>query len=205
LWADTLALVRVIKGARLILVRHATPVIDPSVPAERWQLAPEGRAAARNLRPLVAGPAYYVASAEPKALQTLQEITGHTDLTTDAGLVEVRRPQVWSDNSTYRSTARSYIEGIVPDGWEPHNQVIGRFDHAIVCHASAATAQARTLVIGSHGLAATLWLASRYHLEPDPSGFWAALRFPDVIEVDLLRDVVRRVQQAAQLPQRPAS
>ena len=182
----------VIDEVRLVLVRHAMPVIDPAVPPGRWQLGPDGRAAARDLRPLVVGPAYYVASTEPRAVQTLQEIAGRTGVRTGAGLVEVRRPHVWSDTSTYRRTARSYVEGTLPDGWEPHDRVVGRFDRAVARHAAAATAQAITLIVGTHGMAATIWLASRYHLEPDPAQFWAALRFPDLIEVDLLRGVVRR-------------
>jgi hypothetical protein len=32
----------VIDDVRLVLVRHAMPVIDPAVPAERWQLGPHG-------------------------------------------------------------------------------------------------------------------------------------------------------------------
>ncbi|MEV2240353.1 hypothetical protein [Micromonospora sp. NPDC049891] len=87
----------VVDGARLMLVRHAMPVVEPTVPAERWLLGPDGRAAARALRPLVIGPAYYVASSEPKAVQTVQEIAGHTTVSTDTGLVEVRRPHQWSD------------------------------------------------------------------------------------------------------------
>ncbi|WP_284706269.1 hypothetical protein [Micromonospora phytophila] len=39
----------VIEGARLVLVRHANLVVEPPVPAERWQLGPAGRAAARAL------------------------------------------------------------------------------------------------------------------------------------------------------------
>lgn len=61
---------------RLILVRHAMPAIDPQTPAELWHLGDQGRAAARALRPLLAEPAYYVASTEPKAVETLQEIAG---------------------------------------------------------------------------------------------------------------------------------
>jgi hypothetical protein len=184
--------VTAIEGVRLVLVRHAMPVIDPAVPAEQWQLGPDGRGAARDLRPLVAGSTYYVAGTEPKIVQTLQEISGHPDVTTDDGLVEVRRPHVWSDNTTYRSLARSYVEGDLPDGWEPHNQVVRRFDDAVVRHAATAATQARTLIVGTGGLAPTIWLASRYHLEPDPAQFWAALRYPDLIEVDLLHGVVRR-------------
>lgn len=50
----------------LILVRHAMPELRPDVPAERWQLGDEGRAAARALADaLHLGPAHYVASDEP--------------------------------------------------------------------------------------------------------------------------------------------
>jgi broad specificity phosphatase PhoE len=166
---------------RLLLVRHAMPQVEPSVPAELWELGDEGRAAARALRPLIDGPAYYVASTELKALQTLQEIAGHLDVATDAELVEVRRPHGWS--ADYRAVARSYVEGICPDGWEPHGEVIGRFDAAVARHAAVAGARNSTLVIGTHGLAPTIWLASRYRLEPNPAEFWASLRFPDLIEV----------------------
>jgi hypothetical protein len=144
----------VIEEIRLVLVRHAMPVVDPAVPAERWQIGPDGQAAARTLRPLVVGPAYYVASTEPKAVQTLHEIAGDTGVTTDARLAEARRPHLW--------------------------------------HAAAAAAQTRTLIVGTHGLAMTIWLASRCRLEPDPAQFWAALRFPDLIEADLSHGVIRR-------------
>jgi hypothetical protein len=182
----------VIKGVRLMLVRHAMPVVEPAVPAEQWQLGAVGRAAARDLRPSIVGPAWYVASIEPKVVEALQEIAGHTGVTTDAGLDEVRRPHVWSENSTYRNTARSYVEGALPEGWEPHDQVVRRFDDAVVRHAAQAAAQARTLIVGTGGLAPTIWLASRYHLAPDPAQFWDALRYPDVIEVDLRDGTVRR-------------
>jgi hypothetical protein len=88
-------------------------------------------------------------------------------------------------------TARSYIEGACPDGWEPHDQVVRRFDQAVIRHAAAAAERGRTLIAGTHGMAMTVWLASRYLLEPDPAHFWAAMRFPEAIEIDLLHGVVR--------------
>ncbi|MDG4823256.1 histidine phosphatase family protein [Asanoa sp. WMMD1127] len=180
-----------IEGDRLLLVRHAMPEVDPAVAAEQWHLGPSGRAAARALQPLVPGPAYHVASSEPKAVQTVQELAGRADVTTDPALVEVRRPQTWSDQ--YRAVARSYVEGASPAGWEPHDQVVRRFDQAVVRHAAAAAQKGRTLVVGTHGMAMTTWLASRYRLQPDPAEFWAALRFPDLIEIDLRNCVVRRL------------
>ncbi len=62
---------------------------------------------------------------------------------------------------------------------------VDRFDAAVARHAALAAAGNQILVIGTHGLAPTVWLASRVSLDPDPAHFWAALRFPDVIDVDL--------------------
>jgi broad specificity phosphatase PhoE len=174
----------------LILIRHAMPEIDPQVPSELWHLGDEGRTAARSLRPLVTQPAYYVASTEPKALETLQEVAGDLNVGTDAGFAEVRRPHVWSDD--YQGVARAYVDGVRHHGWEVHDQVINRFDAAVARHAARAAAQNSTLVIGTHGLAPTIWLASRYSLIPSPAQFWAALRFPDVIQIDLTTGSISR-------------
>jgi broad specificity phosphatase PhoE len=178
---------------RLILIRHAMPEIDPQVPAERWHLGDEGRAAARSLRPLVAQPAYYVASTEPKAVETLQEIAGDLDVHLDSGFAEVGRPHFWRDDDDYRALAGAYVDGVRHEGWEAHNQVIHRFDVAVARHAGIAAARHSTVVIGTHGLAPTIWLASRCSLRPSPTQFWQALRFPDVIEVDLTSGTVSRV------------
>ena len=132
-----------IAGERLVLVRHTMPVVDPAVPSPRWELGPEGSAAARALRPLLPRPAYYVASPEPKARQTIEEVAGDvaTDqVTLDEGLAEVGRPEAWSDD--YRAVARGYLDGIRPAGWESPEDVGTRFDAAIVRHASGAALDA---------------------------------------------------------------
>ena len=59
---------------RLILIRRAIPVIAPQTPAELWHLDHEGRTAARAARPLPVRSVYYVASTEPKAVETLREV-----------------------------------------------------------------------------------------------------------------------------------
>jgi len=180
---------------RLVLVRHAMPVIDPETPAELWHLGPEGRAAARAMAPLIVGSAaHFVSSTEPKALETLREIAPHAPIETDDRFAEVRRPRAWTDGDTYRAAARAYIEAGPPaDGWEPRDEVIARFDAAVARHAAAAAASGATLVIGTHGLVLTRWLASRVELRPSPADFWASLRFPDMIELDPRRTSVRRL------------
>ncbi|GAA1591697.1 hypothetical protein GCM10009828_015740 [Actinoplanes couchii] len=174
-----------VQGERVIVVRHAMPAVDPDVPSEQWQLAQESRVAARLLRLHVCHPAYYVASTEPKAAQTMQEIAGVQRVVRDAGLAEVHRPHVWFTDEGYHAAALAYARGECPDGWEPRDQVIERFDAAVVRHAADAAAQNRTLILGTHGLAPTVWMASRYQLATDPAAFWADLRFPDILEIDL--------------------
>jgi broad specificity phosphatase PhoE len=133
---------------------------------------------------------YYVASDEPKALQTLQEMSVDHEVVAEPGLREVRRPHAWSDD--YRSQARAYVDGICHDGWEPHAQVVARFEAAVGRHAHIAAAQQRTLILCSHGMALTVWLASRLRLVPTPVDFWADLRFPDLVHVDLLGRTAKR-------------
>jgi hypothetical protein len=84
------------------------------------------------------------------------------------------------------------VEGAHHHGWEPHQEVIDRFDAAVARHAVLAAARNQTLIIGTHGIAPTVWLASRYCLRPSPVQFWAGLRFPDVIDVDRTAGTVSR-------------
>lgn len=174
---------------RLVLVRHAMPAVNPEVASHLWELGDAGRAAARALAALHE-PGYYVASDEPKALQTLQEMSGHRDVVTEPGLREVARPDRWSDD--YRALAHAYVDGVCHDGWEPHAQVVARYETAITRHAQIAIARKQALIVGTHGLAPTLWLATRLRLVPTPGDFWSSLRFPDLIEVDLRAGRLRR-------------
>ncbi len=172
----------------LILVRHAMPFVEPDVPTGDWRLASEGKVAARALRPLLPARSYFVASSEPKAIETLGELTDPADVVVDEGFREARRP--WTA-AGYRPLAQAYVDGADHTGWEPRAAVLSRFAAAVDRH--AALASDRTLVIGTHGLALTLWLSSLMRLEGGPAGFWSSLRFPDLIEIDVAaRRVVRR-------------
>ena len=170
---------------RLILIRHAMPHIDADVPPHRWQLGAEGRTAAAALRGAVPDPAYLVASDEPKAVETMRELAGHRDIPMDQGFAEVRRRKFWTTNDEYRDLARSYLDGAEHPAWEAHQAVVDRFDAALVRNSARAVDAGRPLVVGTHGMAMTLWLASRKLIEGSSIAFCEALRFPDVIDVDL--------------------
>jgi 2,3-bisphosphoglycerate-dependent phosphoglycerate mutase len=170
---------------RFILIRHAMPNVDADVPPHRWQLGVEGRAAAASLREALPDNAYLVASDEPKAVETIREIAGHRDIPMDQGFAEVRRRKFWKTDEEYRDLARSYLEGVEHPAWEAHQAVVDRFDAALTRNAARAADAGRALVVGTHGMAMTLWLASRKLIEPANTAFWEALGFPDLIDVDI--------------------
>nr|WP_221377471.1 hypothetical protein [Actinoplanes polyasparticus] len=123
-----------------------------------------------------------MASTEPKAAETLRAAAiGGGPVLQDAGFDEVRRPHEWRDD--HRERARAYVGGATHPGWEPQPHVAARFTAAIARH--AALAGAGPLVVGTHGMALTTWLAARSLITDPPGAFWAALTFPDVVTVDL--------------------
>lgn len=77
---------------------------------------------------------------------------------------------------------RAYLAGADHPGWEPREQVTARFGAGIKhWYLRAAT---RPLVVATHGMAMTLWLADAIDLS-DPTDFWDDLRLPGLFEVDL--------------------
>jgi broad specificity phosphatase PhoE len=131
-----------------------------------------------------------VASDEPKASETLAGASNGAAIAIDPDFGEVRRPPDWTD--AHRALAAAYVGGATHAGWEPHDAVVRRFDAAVRRHQAAAAADRHLLVIGTHGMAMTLWLASRVQLDRDPVAFWAGLEFPDVVVVESGRALTRR-------------
>jgi broad specificity phosphatase PhoE len=72
---------------KLILIKHASPQIDPDVPPERWDLSEQGRgrcaALAKALRPYL--PAVIVSSSEPKASQTAELVAAELGVAVKQG------------------------------------------------------------------------------------------------------------------------
>ena len=153
------------------------PANSPDLPPEQWQLGSVGRRGAETLRHVIPPDALLVSSREPKARQTL-EPTGH--VFTDMRFNEVSRNEPF--HGGFRARRRAYITGTDHPGWEPRQHVAARFDAGIkFWHPRA---DPRPLVIASHGMAMTLWLTTIMKVA-DPASFWADLRLPDIIEVNL--------------------
>lgn len=152
------------------------PLVDEGVPPAEWGLSADGKSAAVRIGHLLPADSVLVSSAEPKAHETLVCATGRS-VATDARLGEVTRPPE-PFNADFRGPRLRYVAGQPPPGWEPPAQVVARIDAVIAAH----TIAHRPLVLGSHGMALTTWLALRGYVD-DPVAFWSSLQFPDVVGV----------------------
>ena len=153
----------------MILVRHAKPIVDPSVAPAEWALAPGAHAAAAELGRHLRGQTV-VASTERKAIDTAAAL-GLGPVTTSAAFCEVDRP--WYDDAAdmVRDAAR-WFAGETLAGWEPFADGVGRFGQSI----------GDADVVVTHGTVMTAWLMS-LGLVDDPFAFWSDLRMPDAWEV----------------------
>jgi broad specificity phosphatase PhoE len=170
------------------------PVLEPDVPADRWQLDRAARDLIRELAHRLPLAPLVVASEEPKARQTAEEVVsvrGGT-LAIDRRVVETRRHHRWDPD--FAALAGRFVAGERHEGWESQEDVVARFDAAV--RESLLAAGQRPLVIVDHGQALTLWLHS-VGAVADPAGFWEALTFPDAWTVSLRREAARLVATEA--------
>jgi len=81
---------------RLILVRHAQVVMDPTVAVERWGLSPEGEIAALALlqHPALSCVDVVVSSPELKALATAGLLSAEAPVVTEPDLRELDRSRL---------------------------------------------------------------------------------------------------------------
>ncbi|MEY2469311.1 MAG: hypothetical protein QOF21_2009, partial [Actinomycetota bacterium] len=119
---------------RLVLVKHALPVPDPSVPAAQWRLGSDGEAQAAGLAHTLREfePYALFASTEDKALRTALIICN--DAVADDRLREIHRPVLaWMGKDDHSRFNRRLFDD--PDtavvGDESARAALARFDEAI--------------------------------------------------------------------------
>jgi broad specificity phosphatase PhoE len=175
--------------ARLILIRHAQPVVDSAVPSSHWSLSDAGRDAAKELaaelKPL--GIQRVVASVEPKAWETGAIVAQRLGVPCSAwpGLHEHAR-----DGAAYLPSRDEFERTIAA--------LFARPDEIVYGSESAAAARDRfcaavdevlaefpdqTIAIVTHGTVTSLFLQARAGVDPLP--FWRALRQPDHVVLEL--------------------
>lgn len=172
---------------RLILVKHAMPLIVPNAPPRTWLLSDAGReAAARHASDLAAyDPLAVITSVEPKAAETGEIIAAQLGLpaATAPGLHEQERGVVPFDGNDefHAKIRRLFAEpAAVVYGAETADAAHARFVAAVraVCDACASG----TLVVVAHGTVITLLVARANDLDPFP--FWRRLDLPSSVVVE---------------------
>jgi broad specificity phosphatase PhoE len=171
---------------RLILVKHAMPVIVPDAPPRTWLLSDDGRAAAAQLAGDLApfDPLVVFSSFEPKAAETGQIIAARLGIPVTAApdLHEHEREIVPFDSTElFHQRIERFFE--VPDqivyGTESADAAHARFERAV--REVEAEYPSGSLVIVAHGTVISLLVARANAIAPFP--FWCGLGLPAAVVV----------------------
>jgi len=167
------------KMRRLILARHALPVVDAAIPSAQWSLSAEGRAKSAQFGELLAAykPDRVVTSAEPKAAETGAIMAAGWGLsaTSRPGLHEHDR----SNEGFVEDFAVRVREFFVRSedrvfGTESAAQVTRRFARAV--DGILAEEEGLCMVCVAHGTVISLFAQERSGI--DAFTLWSALEMP---------------------------
>ena len=173
---------------RVVLVKHASPILDPSRPAREWRLSEEGEAQSRRLadRLRAFSPLRLISSPEPKAFKTGQVVAAKLDLsiTSVDGLEEFDRPVLPKMVKTEYERVNAAIFADFDRqvlGVESARGALGRFSAAL--RGQLAETDEQTLVVITHGTVISLFAAA--HNELDAFGLWKRLSCPSLVVMEV--------------------
>ncbi len=172
---------------KIILVKHASPWVQPGVPSDRWPLSPAGKEAAAALAPKLKSfaPAGIISSTEPKAVQTAEIIGRELGLTPASreGLHEHERrtvPHLRTAEFLSRMALVFKRKDEVLLGEESASTALNRFRAALdeVCRAYPEG----NLIVVAHGTVIALFLES----VSDQDGYriWREMGLPSYAVVE---------------------
>ena len=170
---------------RIVLVKHAQPVLDPKVPARLWRLGQDGeRQAARLASRLDAfKPFTLVCSGEPKAARTCEIVARELGVSMQIvdGLEEFDRPvlPLMSDDEHERLNAQIFdnlARRVI--GRESGDDALRRF-RAAVMEVIDETPDTHNVVVVTHGTVISMFVAERN--EVDALELWKRLSCPSFV------------------------
>jgi broad specificity phosphatase PhoE len=191
------------KPRQVILVKHALPVLDDTVPAREWRLGAEGEAQAGLLaqRLREKAPFRLVSSPEPKAARTAEILSAALGLSSAVreGLEEFDRPVLPLLSKPEHAALNAAIFA------EPSRRVLGResgaealarFSRALAA-AVADAPPALPLVAVTHGTVIALLVAA-HNSGVDGFDLWKRLTCPSFVVLGWPRlELVEVVEHAA--------
>ena len=173
---------------KLILIKHAKPLVDPAKRSELWTLSEEGREQAKLLAPLVAplAPAIVASSEEPKALETAQILASGLGISVESmpDLHEHDRsnvPHMRSGEfiSHVEVFFRKPTERVL--GRETATEALGRFENAI--DDVLAKHPEGNIAIVSHGTVIALFI--EHHSDRNGFAIWREMSLPSFAVFEL--------------------
>jgi 2,3-bisphosphoglycerate-dependent phosphoglycerate mutase len=174
---------------RLLLIRHAAPVIVSGGPTAQWRLSEEGRAAAETLARRIAtySISKFATSVEPKAIETATILAASFRKPVDAygGLHEHERSHApLQGRDQFEATMARFFhhQKELIFGDETAAQARKRFAEAIETVLRTSRGKGDILVV-THGTVLTLFVAAFNPI--DPFAFWQRLALPDLVTLRL--------------------
>ena len=179
--------------AKLILVKHSQPQIDPLVPAREWHLSEEGKLRCQALADKLAGygPGRIVASTEPKAVETAKIVAERLGMPFEVaeGLHEHDRSNVaFYAPQVFDAAVAAFFqrpEALV-FGRETALQAQERFSRAV--EGVLEKYRDENVVIVAHGTVITLFVAA--HVTIEPFAFWKRLGLPALVVMGEVENIV---------------
>jgi broad specificity phosphatase PhoE len=172
--------------ARLFLIKHARPQVDPQVPSEQWRLGPEGRDAAVRLgeRLQKRGIGRLYTSTEPKALETAQILTQSLGLSA----VETLDLHEHDRSNVPHMDSREFISMMALFFKQPDRLVLGEetADEAYERFAAAIDRimerESGEVAAVSHGTVISLF--AQHRAKQDPFALWRRMGQPSFIVLE---------------------
>ena len=172
---------------RVVLVKHAQPLLDATKPAREWDLTVEGQAQSKrlgaSLREFV--PCRLVSSPEPKALRTCEIVADELgiSMTVVDGLREIDRPvlPIMSASEHERVNAQIFTEfdrRVI--GRESAREARERFMEAV--RKEIGRTEEENLVVVAHGTVISLLVSE--HNDVDSFQLWKRLQCPSLVVLE---------------------
>jgi broad specificity phosphatase PhoE len=173
---------------KLILIKHAKPLVDPAKPSDLWGLSDEGREQARALASKIAphNVAIVISSEEPKAEQTAQILAGELKVAVEtapdlhehdrSNVPHMRSGEFISHVELFFRKPRERVLGR-----ESASEALGRFENAIddvlAEHAEG------NIAIVSHGTVIALFV--EHHSDRNGFAIWREMSLPSFAVFEL--------------------
>lgn len=187
--------------ARVVLAKHALPILDASRPPREWRLTPDGDRQSKRLAAALQrfAPLRLVASPEPKARRTAEIAAAELGVscTTIAGLEEIDRPAlpIMTASEHERVNARLFTDFDRPViGCESARDARDRFTAAVVRELQRTTED--SLAVVAHGTVIALLVSA--HNPVDAFDLWKRLQCPSFVVLDVPR--LSLLEVVAQVP-----